>query len=277
MCVLPGVLSGREGSGDLTPASKSASKSKSKSSTAVRHLLLLSLVDDHIRSAEAAIARNHPNIAIGTDSFRFREIASRSEHRFDLLVPRDTELYRATESSQSWSRSRSHSIDYDWEMDLSIVYSKPGANHQGWHADGGHAEGAPDDGWGATTATDSSTSASTPASPLAAPYAVCLFVPLVDLDHTVGFTQFWPGSHRHRALVGFGPFAEVSGATFDGIVRAGDALWYDYRLLHRGMPNTSKNTPDPPPYRPVLQLLCRRTWYKEKNNYGLESIYGGDG
>ena len=250
-----------------------------------------SMVDEAIHEAEDAITRNHSGIEIGEDAFLFREIASRSKHRFDLLIRKETQLYQLL-----WDRVRGTDIsgllrklfsgsDHDnpeevvagveWDMDLSVVYSKPGANHQGWHADGGHAEGASDAGWNGEDGLSSS---------LAAPYAVCLFVPLIDLDDTVGFTQFWPGSHRHKDLVGFGPFAEVAKATWDGIVSAGEAIVYDYRLLHRGMPNRSRSsdaahtaaaaTPPPPhPYRAVLQLLCRRTWYTEKNNYGTESIY----
>lgn len=34
------------------------------------------------------------------------------------------------------------------------------------------------------------------------PYAVCVFLPMMDLSPTVGFTQFWPGSHRYEGLVG---------------------------------------------------------------------------
>ena len=77
-------------------------------------------------------------------------------------------------------------------------------NHKGWHADGGHLEGASDAGWDCDSTDNKLTS----------PYAICLFVPLIDLNPTVGFTQFWPGSHRYKDLVGFGPFAEVAKATW---------------------------------------------------------------
>jgi hypothetical protein len=38
-----------------------------------------------------------------------------------------------------------------------------------------------------------------------------VFVPLIDLDSSVGFTQFWPGSHAHPELAGFGPAAPMLG------------------------------------------------------------------
>jgi len=43
------------------------------------------------------------------------------------------------------------------------------------------------------------------------PYALCVFVPLIDLDQDVGFTQFWPGSHRYNGLWGFGGAATSLG------------------------------------------------------------------
>ena len=231
------------------------------------------MVDDAITKAEEAIATNHPNIQVGEDAFWFREIASRSKHRFDLLIENDTDLYQLVWNQvlgndsevPSLLQTLFHDDHTEWEMDLSVVYSKPGANHQGWHADGGHIEGDSDTSW------DESISNPTK---LAAPYAICLFVPLVDLDHTLGFTQFWPGTHKYKELVGFGPFAEVAKATWDGTVRTREAIVYDYRLLHRGMPNYS-NTKSKVyhPYRAVLQLLCRKHWYKETNNYGKASIY----
>ena len=262
LCVLPNVLS----SSDETDALSS----------------IRAMVDDAIHDAEGAIATNHPTIQVGEDSFLFREIASRSKHRFDLLIGNDTDLYRLVwnqvlgddsdipqllQTLFSGSNTENQTKTVEWEMDLSVVYSKPGANHQGWHADGGHVEGGSDTSW------DESSSHKTTVAP---PYAICLFVPLIDLDHIVGFTQFWPGTHKYKELVGFGPFAEVVQATWDGTVRAGAAVVYDYRLLHRGMPNHSnqqRQINNFHPYRAVLQLLCRKSWYKEKNNYGNASIY----
>ena len=147
----------------------------------------------------------------------------------------------------------------EMDFDVSVVYSKPGACTQNWHADGAHQKGALDAGW---TRLGYQTQ-------LAAPYAICLFVPLIDLNATVGYTQFWPGSHRYRDLVGFGPVAALAGATLDDgqSCRAGDGIWYDYRLLHRGMPNTSLDT-----VRPILQVVFKKKWYVEQANYGVTSM-----
>ena len=134
------------------------------------------------------------------------------------------------------------------DFDISVVYSRPGAINQRWHADGNHQNVADDE------------------DPSTDPYALCLFIPLIDLDHDTGFTQFWPGTHLYRDLVGFGPIAELANATFDGMVSAGSAVWYDYRLLHRGIYNVSIVL------RPVVQVIFKQKWYVEKRNYGKESI-----
>ena len=137
-----------------------------------------------------------------------------------------------------------------------MVYSKPGAPNQGWHADGDHQKGASDAGWDADGWK----------AHLAETYALCLFIPLIDLDGETGYTQFWPASHRNKGLAGFGPVAEITAATWDGKCRAGDAIWYDYRLMHRGMGNTSDAI------RPVVQILFKKAWYSERRNYGEESL-----
>lgn len=110
---------------------------------------------------------------------------------------------------------------------VSVVYSRPGAGDQDWHTDGAHADAPRAGGPGA-------------------PYAVCVFVPLIDLDEGTGCTQFWPGTHADRELAGFGPASEVLGAAVAPYVAAGSAVLYDYRLMHRGLANRSRE-------RPVLQ------------------------
>ena len=45
----------------------------------------------------------------------------------------------------------------------------------------------------------------------------------------LGFTQFWPGSHRGEGLAGFGDASLVLDAALDGMLKAGDCVIYDYR------------------------------------------------
>jgi len=219
------------------------------------------IVDEAIQEVEHSLSKHRPGIRVGTDTIIFKEIASRNLERFDLRLTSDQAInfvhdhvlhHVTVKNFLTRSLGDFDEIDFD----VSVVYSKPGANTQGWHADGSHLNNAKDAGWdedGWKTR-------------LSGAYAICVFIPLIDLDYEVGFTQFWPGSHRNRDLIGFGPVAELTQSTFDAIGVAGDGIWYDYRLLHRGMPNRSELL------RPVLQIIFKKKWYVERKNYGKESI-----
>jgi ectoine hydroxylase-related dioxygenase (phytanoyl-CoA dioxygenase family) len=102
-----------------------------------------------------------------------------------------------------------------------------------------------------------------------APYAICIFVPLQDLaaNPTMGCTQFWPGTHNFRHLLGFGPAAVALHSTADALVGAGDAVVYDYRTLHRGLPNESSRR------REVLQFVYHVATYREARNFAGHSMY----
>ena len=220
---------------------------------------LNSLVNMEIAKVETAIRQYHPQICIGKDVFLFREIASRSQERFDLRLDDTPAADFVNESILKQTCIQSflqETLGSDIDFDVSVVYSRPGASHQGWHADGDHVVGTRDAGWDVHGWKN-----------MADAYAICLFVPLIDLSIATGFTQFWPGSHCYRDLVGFGKVAELTDSVYNGIHNAGDGIWYDYRLLHRGMPNTTCET-----MRPVLQVIFKKKWYIERANYGTESI-----
>lgn len=231
------------------------------------------LVEEAIATAEASLALNRPEIVVGRDAFIFREMASRNLERFDLRLSVDSDcgrfvtrhivqqphiqqLLKQTMEDEQSDADIDTVTDTNFDFDLSVVYSRPGACAQGWHADGKHQQGTKDAGWERLGWKNQ----------LARPYAICLFLPLINLNDEVGFTQFWPGSHRHRDLVGFGKVAEIAQATLDGKCNAGDGILYDYRLLHRGMPNKSSQI------RPVVQVVFKKKWYIETANYGNESI-----
>ncbi len=223
---------------------------------------LRTCIDGEIANIENLISLHRTDLTIGEDVISFQEIASRGNERFDLLLPPTSKARDFVEHvlleriSPLIERLLNGRVGETIDFDISVVYSKPGAQNQGWHADGDHQRGAKDSGWEADGWKVH----------LAEPYALCLFIPLIDLDGTTGYTQFWPGSHRNRGLAGFGPVAEITGAIWDGSSRAGDCIWYDYRLMHRGMGNISNAV------RPVVQVLFKKTWYTEKRNYGTESL-----
>ena len=165
---------------------------------------LLDFVHEKIRWAEAMIRENHSDIDLGISTFAFREIASRGCHRYDLLFDiegddcllamrrfaHDAEwmpLVRQILNLRSVNNcEREADVVRDYEVDVSVVYSRPGAGYQDWHADGPHLGGQNH-------------------------YGVCVFVPLVNLNHAVGFTQFWLGSHTTDQLLGFGGAATAIG------------------------------------------------------------------
>eukprot|EP00980_Cylindrotheca_fusiformis_P020098 scaffold7169_cov107-Cylindrotheca_fusiformis.AAC.7 len=223
---------------------------------------LRSIVESEIESMEESLKAHRPEISIGKDTFHFREVASRGNERFDLrLLSSDAiDFVKKTIMMGRVStvlESILHSIsEKDVDFDLSVVYSKPGAPNQGWHCDGDHLKGSTDAGWDVDGWK----------TKLADPYALCLFIPLIDLNDTTGYTQFWPASHRNRDLMGFGPVAEITEATWDGKCTAGDAIWYDYRLFHRGIANTSNLL------RPVVQIVFKKSWYVERANYGTIGV-----
>lgn len=221
-------------------------------------------VDEEIEKTENAIREHHPEVNIGKDTFLFKEIASRGNERFDLLLQSASSrefIEEKVKSQVSTILEKVLGSNSELNFDVSVIYSKPGSPNQGWHCDGDHQKGSPDcgwdpDGWKTT---------------LAETYALCLFIPLVDLNDETGFTQYWPGSHRNKNLVGFGPVAEIAQATWNAKCSAGDAIWYDYRLFHRGMSNSSSIL------RPIVQVLFKKRWYAEKANYGGESVFTENG
>jgi hypothetical protein len=250
------------------------------------------LVNEAITTVESRLARFRPSLQIGKDTFCFQEIASRNQNRFDLRLdticiteeggttqrPAITLVCRLLKESPTLQKflisaigtntdSGSDSIwDESLDFDVSVVYSRPGAPAQGWHADGNHLPGAPDAGW----ILDEKENRTPRNAQLAAPYAICLFVPLIDLNEDVGYTQFWPGSHAHRKLVGMGSVAHVTQSTWNSQgCRAGDGVLYDYRLMHQGMPHSVESKVE---IRPILQIIFKQKSYVEKANYGSEPI-----
>lgn len=243
------------------------------------------IVDEAIENIENLLSKYRPELIVGKDILNFREIASRNKQRFDLrldLLSGDTfhrppavdlvqQLVKQSPYMQEFLCQAMHVKCEDYnapidifhyvDFDVSVVYSRPGAGAQGWHADGSHLPGAPEAGW-----NDDATNS----HQLAHPHAVCVFVPLIDLNESVGYTQFWPGSHAHRKLVGLGPFAQVTQSVWDSKnCQAGDGVWYDYRLMHQGMPHASDSSIS---LRPVVQIIFKQKWYVERANYGEESI-----
>jgi len=219
---------------------------------AVAELLAAAL--GRIAAAERALAAARPELTAGATEFAFSDFSSRGGPRFDLIVPLDApgaEGFAALAAAGPWRPLVDALLGPGASCQASLVYSRPGAPAQDWHTDGAHL--GRDAGWDGAGGGP--------------PYALCAFIPLIDLDAAVGFTQFWPGTHAYSGLLGFGPAAELLGASYDAILPAGSAVLYSYTTMHRGMPNVSRST-----LRPLIQLLYAAPGYEERRNYGNERL-----
>eukprot|EP00040_Diaphanoeca_grandis_P029935 m.176191 g.176191 ORF g.176191 m.176191 type:complete len:458 (+) comp31842_c8_seq1:240-1613(+) len=206
-------------------------------------------IHDRIALVETTIARDHPSIVFGESLFAFAEVGSRGNQRFDIRLDGCVDARDIDGEFRPLVSRLLGCPSEKLNCQLSVVFSRGGAPHQDWHSDGAHVHG--DAGWGSTPSQA---------------YALCVFVPLIDLNRNVGFTQFWPASHRNKGLLGFGGASLLVNGQYDGIQECGDAIIYDYRLLHRGMPNTSSQQ------REILQFLYSDPSYTETKNWGTTKL-----
>lgn len=207
--------------------------------------------DNANRSAFTRVNEMHKRIASrgldpkGIDQpYRFQEIICRDEggRRFDVpipllggfiddenssigtpLKPTEKEAFEVLHKSideivqsvvnELWE-SDAHSKqlnneDKSYVAAAGFLMNKPGSQSQDWHRDG------PDEG-----------------------YIDC-FVPLIDLNESVGPTAIHPGSHTKTSTVQ--ETADNSEPTTP-LLRKGNILLFDYRTIHRGLGNKSKAT-----------------------------------
>jgi ectoine hydroxylase-related dioxygenase (phytanoyl-CoA dioxygenase family) len=78
-----------------------------------------------------------------------------------------------------------------------------------------------------------------------------VFCPLRDLEEGGDGTQFWPGSHHRSGVARFSEALARSGTLADDAAamremevpacKAGGVILFDFRVLHRGMPNAVGN------------------------------------
>jgi ectoine hydroxylase-related dioxygenase (phytanoyl-CoA dioxygenase family) len=134
-------------------------------------------------------------------------------------------------------------------LGISYVVSTPGATEQSWHADGGHVD----------------LHKHLPC------HCVNVFLPVDDLTAELGPTEFRPGSqYLTRDLV---PLMLASKArkllrpTISPLPCRGDALIFDYRVLHRGKANVSTN------HRTFLVFTVAKSWFKDVLNFPTRTLY----
>ena len=91
------------------------------------------------------------------------------------------------------------------------------------------------------------------------PYAIHLFIPLVEVNESNGRTRIWPGSHHL-------PSSEKDllikkGESVENDLNIGDCLILDYRTLHAGIGNKSSQI------RPLIYVIYQRAWFRDQVNY----------
>jgi Phytanoyl-CoA dioxygenase (PhyH) len=233
--------------------------------------LLKEVLDYAVRRFEALYEKLASSSASSQSSVRrYREIMQRDFNRFDfrldLPVPGDggsnddgdgAPCWKTLEERGAWMpliRSALGSNDDVVRVKCGCVLSLPGAREQYWHSDGVHV--GPARSLGRTTET------------VHPPHAICVFVPLLPLTAETGGTEFWAGSHKYDKLLSKKGEQAVPGGTI-GIVQRGDAIVYDYRVVHRGMANTSGVA------RPIAYYLYAKKGHEsvEDQNFVQQSIW----
>jgi ectoine hydroxylase-related dioxygenase (phytanoyl-CoA dioxygenase family) len=193
--------------------------------------------------------------AESTDSFNFNEVCRRQFGRFDVrqLCAPDASLFKLhaadAASVAPWSGFVQQVLgESAVELNRGAVINSYGSDAQNWHRDG-------DPLW--------------PHVHLP-PHCITVFVPLVDLDDTLGPTQFYPGSHdvlqahQYMGLDDKDLDVQCSLPLCAPLVAEGGAIAFDYRIIHRGTGNTDHvRRVD----RPVLYFVYALPWFADTYNH----------
>ncbi len=194
-----------------------------------------------------------------TKAFCFADVASRDRGRLDVRHGLDTPDGFASDAllrNPHAMRVAREVLGNDCVPHFSgIVFSSPGSVTQAWHRDGPHLFGDDHPGLPA--------------------HALTVFVPLCTVSAAMGSPQFCPGTHM------------LSDATCNAmehrvfqvpVIEAGDAIVFDYRVLHRGMGNSSSSgggDTNGGQVRPLFYVVYAKPWWRDKTNFGSEMLMSG--
>ena len=259
-----------KGSSSPAPASPPSPSATTNHTTNFYDVILRKL-DDRIQELEFLIQQNHPHITLGETPFGFEEYTYRGVNRFELLFNKKKNTSKAKAAAQEDGRIDATSDDEtddtnnedeiynmlreyyepqfenivkaylgatdirkELRLNISCVYSKPGSQDQEWHTDG-NVSGS---NYSDNVVTVENDTIDDPNN--TKPYAICIFVPLIQLTQDIGYTRFWPKSHLQTTkLLGLGIAADKCclQATIDGILpNLGDYIIYDYTSTwHKGV------------------------------------------
>jgi hypothetical protein len=200
----------------------------------------------------------------------FREIVMRSPGRYEIAIienkdrnsiihwiqrslPFVPSLFQAISNDDNiGSKNKSEPV-LSWNdvqiINVSVVVSTPNAPDQGWHADGAHV----------------SLDKHEPC------HCFNIFIPLSDVvTMESGPTALRPGSHVYTRDLARLFWAAKARKTLRQpmapLLQMGDCLIFDYRILHRGLANTSKDN------RTILVVAVARPWFKDIVNFPSNSM-----
>ena len=183
----------------------------------------------------------------------FREIVMRSPGRYELSLLECKDCPPVDAIKERLSPLVPGLLEASqWEelklCHLSLVISTPESPEQSWHADGGHV----------------SVSEHLPC------HVANIFIPLQDIPLKLGPTEFRPGTHVYtRNLAPMMLAARARKQLRPPVIpelQLGDALIFDYRVLHRGKANLSNQN------RAILVLTFSKPWYKDVCNFPSRSM-----
>ena len=195
--------------------------------------------------------------------YRFNSICHRQRNRWDLSIP--------PEVAEEWGALVDCAMDaatpiireaqgssfagLDWQMSGAVI-SRPGARVQRFHVDAKHAHFE-----------------AAKADPATRIYGI--FIPLVDIaDHGDG-TMFWPApvlEESTRALARHmmgAPDSTLDPSALEApATAAGGLIIYDYRTIHRGLPNEAVGGRE----RPVAYVVCASGGACDTHNFPQTAI-----
>mmetsp|Transcript_13400 Transcript_13400/g.15086 ORF Transcript_13400/g.15086 Transcript_13400/m.15086 type:complete len:518 (-) Transcript_13400:686-2239(-) len=218
----------------------------------------------------------HDNLKLEKDNaFRYYEVASRCLGRLDIRYGMDRPPF--TNDSiicNSFLMPLIHSLLGEGAKLLysGLILSFPNSADQPWHQDG------------SALFSEDEEFLSNVHLP---PYALNVFIPLDDITHELGPTEFYVGSHIHnvgvsimeslsqdrnknleRNLNGTNKEDSAARGAIGPLLKRGDVLIYDYRICHRGTSNLSTDKT-----RPMLYLMYARPWFYEHLNFGTDRLF----
>ena len=192
-----------------------------------------------------------PGMGVGQKA-GYREIVQRMPGRYEMRHGLDREpllnLRRRVEKSSAFETARRILRDEIRILGCSVVIAEQDCAAQAWHVDGAHL----------------SPTEHKPA------HVLNIFVPLVDVTRGGG-TEIKPGSHfLTRNLAKQMLLARIKKTLRPPVVplvTPGDALLFDYRVLHRGTLNNTGGA------RPVFVLTVAKPWFRDLVNFPKRALF----